>query len=133
MPLIEWSDELSVGVKEFDAHHKKFIFYINRLAEVIAGDKTATAGEVLKELSAYREYHFSAEEAVLEKHHFPGLDRQREEHGQFGEDLECINEHFQNGDVIGKETLLFLKGWLFTHILKTDKEYTEYLKNRGVS
>lgn len=39
MPLITWSDTLSVKVQQFDDHHKKLIELINQLFNAMMGGK----------------------------------------------------------------------------------------------
>ena len=57
--MIEWSDEISVGIDEFDNHHKRIIHLINSLDETLETDAAKkTTHDALAELSNYCIYHF---------------------------------------------------------------------------
>jgi len=50
---------MSVGIEEFDAHHKRIIDLINRLeASLKTGDAREVTREALAELSNFSLYHF---------------------------------------------------------------------------
>ena len=72
MPLVNWTDKLSLGITEIDNQHKKWIAIINDLNDAMrAGKSTEVLGEVFKRLIDYTEYHFKAEETYFEKFGYP--------------------------------------------------------------
>ena len=134
-PLFEWGPELSVRVKEFDGHHQRIIDLINKLHTALnRGDVLGVTREVLTELSNYTIYHFMAEEELMEKHRYPGYARHREEHlALTAKTLYYVNEAYGNNRDLGREVLDFLVAWLKNHILITDKQYTAFFAERGIS
>ena len=49
--MFEWKNNMSVGIEEFDAHHKRIIDLINRLAASLKiGDALKVIREALAEL-----------------------------------------------------------------------------------
>ena len=57
-----------VGVASMDSQHKQWITLINRLyASITQGDAAKTVGTILKDLLDYTDYHFKAEEELMEK------------------------------------------------------------------
>ena len=63
MPLIEWNDTYSVGIKIIDEQHKKFFSIINTLFDAMKEGKGDELVEtVLKELQDYVIYHFQSED-----------------------------------------------------------------------
>ena len=65
--FVNWSDEMSVGVATMDSQHQRFFQLINQLyAAMKSGKGSGVLGTILAELAQYTEYHFSAEERLLE-------------------------------------------------------------------
>jgi len=81
MQLLAWQERFSVGVKEFDQHHKILFEMINSL--IIAKNENSEFRVVknsLDQLAAYTIYHFTAEEAMMEYFGLDSLDEHRAEH-----------------------------------------------------
>jgi hemerythrin len=134
MPLFEWTEGLSLGVEEFDRHHRHLVHLINRLYESESGgEQRDVLGEVLAELSNYTLYHFFAEEDVMQRQEFPGRHKHRSEHLRLtGRTLDFLRDYECGKVDFAAELLDFLAGWLKHHILETDKEYGPFLNERGV-
>lgn len=134
MALIEWTDELSVRVREFDEHHKQLIALINRLEEAHAsGQQQAVIDTVLTELTNYTIYHFLGEEEVLAQFGYPGLEEQQKEHiALTSQVLQFRDEVQQHPQSVGEDMLAFLQEWLRHHILETDMQYAAFLNEHGV-
>jgi hemerythrin len=135
MRRFEWTDDLSVGIEEFDNHHRHLVELINRLYESEStGQEKDVVGEVLTELSNYTLYHFFAEEDAMERHDFPGRHTHRSEHLRLANRvLGFLNDYGCGKADIAAELLDFLVGWWRHHMLKTDKQYGPFLIERGVS
>lgn len=134
MPLIEWKDELSVHVGEFDSHHKKLIALVNKLHDAIIEKRgTAVIGDVLAEVSNYTVYHFFAEEELMDRYEYPESTHHREEHIRLTEKtLKLVDDFRSNKEGIEKEALDFLKEWISHHVFGTDKKYGPFFNNKGV-
>ncbi|MBF0319018.1 MAG: hemerythrin family protein [Nitrospirae bacterium] len=135
MPIITWSDSLSVQVKEFDGQHQKLVQLLNDVYDAVTAKKSnETLKKVIGELIEYTKYHFSTEEKYMDTYDYP----QRSEHIQEHTDLTNQVLDFHNKFIAGKavvDLLLmnFLKDWLTKHILGSDKKYGLYLNTKGVS
>ncbi|MGY6275489.1 bacteriohemerythrin [Methylomonas sp. MgM2] len=125
MSILEWNDQLLVGIESVDNQHRKLLALINRLDEVVAlGEDQHTIAETLNELVEYTVYHFQHEEELMRNADFNPemLARHQHEHRGFVEKIENIRAQAQtNTGVISKELLEFLINWLYQHTLKTDK------------
>jgi hemerythrin-like metal-binding protein len=134
MPLIEWKDEMSVNIREFDFHHKKLIALTNKLHYAINEKRGAVViGEVLAEVSNYTLYHFFAEEELMDKYEYPESVQHREEHIKLTEKTLQLMDDFRNyKDSIEKEMLDFLIEWISHHIFVTDKKYGPFLNSKGI-
>jgi hemerythrin-like metal-binding protein len=123
--FIPWKEEYSVGVVTMDAHHQKLISLINRLhAALKQGSGTAVAQGLLKEVMAYTQYHFQAEEALMAKVNFDGLAAQQKVHADFLRVVTAARDRWQDGDAsVPRELLATLESWLVQHITGMDKQY----------
>lgn len=131
---MKWESRLSVGVKQFDDHHKELIRIISELRESKnSGENHVYLKNLLFELLSYTKYHFTAEERLMEKFNYQQMNEHRLEHKKLTEQVEQFLESYSKGSIDLDEQLFdFLKRWLFEHILETDKKLGEYLHIRGV-
>lgn len=133
MPLVEWTDDLSVGMEVFDTQHKGLLDIINRLHEAMKGGKARDSmSALLQELLGYTGSHFGDEEALLKKHDYPGLAEQETQHQAFVGKLRELLELERKGSLLTSvSTLDFLTTWLIKHIKGLDGKYTAFLKAKG--
>jgi hemerythrin len=132
--LVEWTDELSVGVQEIDEQHKILVDLLNRFHEAVV---TGTDGEniknVLKNLADYTIIHFSVEESLMRIFNYPDYDNHKKHHEELTAQVrELQNKVAQGEHQVSMEVLNFLRHWLTHHILGDDKKYGPYLVARGV-
>ncbi len=134
MPLIEWSDEYSVQIKEIDAQHKKLAGMINDLHSAMAQGKGKDAlGKTLELLSLYVQTHFAAEERLMQQYSYPGYLIHKGEHDAFSKRVSELRNQFQTTSVgLTPGVLTFLRDWFLNHVLKTDKRYSSFFNSRGI-
>lgn len=135
MALIEWNDELSVGIRSLDNQHKELIRLINELNEAMrVGKGQDLMGKVLTSLVDYTKMHFSEEEKLLQTHKYAGYAAQKTEHDKLTKQvLELKTKLDSKQALITVEVMGFLKDWLQNHIKGLDKKYSAYLTEKGVS
>lgn len=134
MALIMWDEKLKTNVKECDEQHKKLIALVNELHDGMkAGKGKDVIGKVLNELLNYTNYHFKTEEAYMQKYNFPEFLKHKREHEDLTRQAKELKERFDRGEVaITVNVMNFLKEWLQSHILGTDKKYGPFLNDKGV-
>ena len=136
MPLIKWSEEYSVGVKEFDDQHKTLIDLINQLSELYAQKKfeNTEVSPVLEKFSAYAHQHLENEEHYFELFGYPQTEGHIKFHDQFREKAKELREKYEQGD--SEEVLFeinnFLYDWWTWHIKEVDKGYTSFFNANGL-
>jgi hemerythrin len=135
MALIDWSNDLSVNIKEIDAQHKKLIELINTLHEAMRIGQGKTALEkILADLITYTKTHFAYEEMLMTKHGFAAMAEHKKEHDQLTSKVADLQAQYQSGAIVmSVEVLQFLKQWLGVHIKGTDKKYSAYFNGKGIS
>ncbi len=132
--LVEWSDALSVGIKQIDQQHKVLVNMINELHRAM---RERRAKDVLLDLvgklAEYTVTHFGTEERLFEKHGYANTAKHKEIHAKFVAKVQETEEQLRKGTAtVSMDLLRFLKDWLVGHIQGTDKKYTEFLHSKGV-
>jgi len=133
MPLMTWTNELSVNVKELDSQHQKLFDLINELHEAMRlGKGKEAVGPILNRLADYTKSHLSYEEKLMQSHGYPGYNGQKLTHDALTKQvMEYIAKH-QDGKVTTIEIMNFLRDWLSKHILSVDKKYASFFNSKGV-
>lgn len=135
MPLIEWSAELSVGIDSIDEQHKKLVNMINALNDAMLTDSSnELLGKIFTGLAAYTQKHFSYEENMFAEYGYADSEEHKRQHTELINQLVELKKKFIENPqgTISADLMQFLKRWLTNHIMKTDKEYTEFLLSKGV-
>ncbi len=134
MPLVAWSEEYSVNVREIDDQHKRLFSILNRLFDAKGSNQEReTLGMILSELLSYAETHFATEERYMRRHAYPALAAHVREHQVFIQQLSDFRQRFEDGRAgLDVMVLFFLLTWLRNHILINDRAYGPFLNERGV-
>lgn len=135
MALIEWSEHYSVKVKNIDNQHKKLVGLINELHSAMReAHGKDVLGKILNDLTDYTVFHFSTEEKLMKDNGYPGYIAHKSEHDKLTKQVTELKDNLESGkSVISQEVLFFLKDWLLNHIAVTDKKYSSFLNNKGIS
>jgi hemerythrin len=131
MELIQWQEEYSVGVPEFDEQHKGLVMLINRLTE--AGHRPERIKSALDALDRYAKEHFRAEEALMTSRCYESFDEHRKQHQAFEEWLQAVKMVYNfstSTDYFADTVNTFLRNWLINHVLKTDMAYKSVFAKR---
>ena len=137
MFCIQWDDSLSVGVHQFDEHHRHLVELLNKTYNACTGDNKADELEsIVSELIEYTHDHIAAEEYLMERYAYPEASLHKLEHRMFMEQLGNIDRKLHETETNPSITLLdlamLLGHWLSSHIMKIDKRLGTYLTTRGI-
>ena len=134
MPVMPWSNLLSVGVREIDDQHRVLVDILNRLGDVLLGEVADwDAGRILGELVQYTERHFLWEENLMRQVDYADVEAHLAEHRKLIERLREKTDRFERGDLPNAEELVvFVREWLTMHILKTDRQLAGVLNEQGI-
>jgi len=139
MSLLEWTEDMRVGVPELDADHQGLIAVVNRLeANVKDPERRNVIRQCLYALLRYAEVHFKREERVMAACDFPGLEHHKDEHRDFVEKIrDFLHRSEDDPDaaaaIVSEQLLDFLKGWFHHHVLIEDMAYRPYVKGRAAA
>lgn len=126
MDSFHWTANFLTGHDTVDAQHAHLVGLVNRFGEQLA-ENTINAADnqtLLDELTAYAQYHFSEEEALMDS---VGLDRRhieehKSEHAGFMVEAGILLADISATNTKAMNRLLeFLIHWLAYHILGSDK------------
>ena len=132
--FLAWKDEYSVGINSIDQQHKKLINLINQLQTAV---KYSTGEEfereALDELVSYTKTHFTYEEGMMEQNGYPDFESHKAQHVKMINKVEeVLAEYEKDSDTAMEHALKYLSDWLINHINGTDKEYSQFMIEKGV-
>ena len=129
MPLLNWSDSLSVNHEEIDSQHKKLVNLVNALHDhMAAGDANDVIGKVLDRMIEYTAFHFATEERLMADSAYPNAGLHKIEHKKLVEKAVDLQKRFKSGQgQITLEVMNFLRDWLKHHIAESDKALGAHL------
>ena len=130
MEAIQWTPEFSVGVEKIDEQHQGLFNLLNTLQKDISESQNRKILEkAVEKLLDYTKYHFSTEEYLLRQAHYPDYEAHKKEHDGFVSQVTNFYKNFiAEKEDLNLELITFLYNWIFNHIMKTDKNYTPFLK-----
>lgn len=126
---ISWSDDLLTGVEAIDTDHKALIGLMNRIfASATHGSSAIT--NAIGELTAYTKRHFAAEQEIMAKAGYEGLQVHIYEHEHLIFRLETMIDRLMMIGAEGIDAALvsLLRGWLVDHIMGFDKKFAEFVR-----
>jgi len=131
---IQWKDEYSVGIAHIDQDHKKLINLLNKFT--VAYDHAMSEEfekEALNALIDYTKYHFKREEKMMRDNDYPDFIAHQAKHKEMIDQVNSFVDLYNDkGHDALKDISEFLTVWLISHINGTDKEYSQYLNDRGI-
>ena len=130
--LMPWGKKLILGVKKIDEQHKELVSMINRLHKAMKLKKAnKESGAILSALADYTVYHFNFEESLFKPSGYPDTTNHLKKHKELVSQVIDFKAQFDAGNAaLTMDLMRFLTKWLNGHIMKTDKQYVPFLKNR---
>jgi hemerythrin len=124
MSILQWDGSLAIGNEKIDAQHKNLFELINNFhAACTAGGEQLDFKPTLMALYKYTTFHFSEEEALMNKTKYAFRKEHLQEHENFIRKLDELSGRARIDDSdICAEICTWLVGWLFQHISNTDKQ-----------
>lgn len=136
MIFFTWQAAYLTHISEIDVQHQKLVALINALYSDLLGcqdndQKRVFIIRTLEELIDYSFYHFVTEEELLLKYDYPQYEEHKREHEQFKLKIaQFMKEQESVERVLPFPIVVFLRDWLISHVLTTDKKYSAYLNEK---
>jgi hemerythrin len=134
MTLMAWKDDYSVKIQTIDKQHQRLFDLINALYDASrAGKGRDVLGGVTDELIRYTQTHFQQEEEFLKKTQYGDYPAHKVQHEKFVAKVVEFRQKLTSGQVVvSSDILWFLRDWLTSHIMQTDKKYSTHLLAKGI-
>lgn len=135
MGYITWTDDFSVGVKQFDEDHKKLVHFVNKLhTGIVAKEPVGAMMEILDGLIEYTKVHFQHEEVQMVKMNYPEYEVHKAEHDALvAKVIDFKNQLDEGKTSFSIQLMNFLRDWLMNHIQGSDMKYREFFNSNGLS
>jgi hemerythrin len=132
--MIEWSNALSVNIKEIDLQHQKLVKLINDLnTAMIERRAKDQLGRIIDELLRYTVSHFALEEKYFDQFGYADAVAHKAAHAKFIAETQSFKAAFETGKLgLSIEVMSFLSNWLKTHIMGEDKKYSSFFQEKGL-
>lgn len=126
MAILNWNNQLVLGIDSVDEQHKHLIDLTNQLDEAVAlGADRDTIIKIVNSLIDYTVYHFQHEEQLMADAKFnPTMYAVHEsEHKEFVAKMITVQREVEADiNAISEDLMDYLVNWLCHHILSTDKQ-----------
>ena len=133
---IKWESRFNTGYKRVDDQHKELVNILNKLyilvmnKDISKDDVAEELNNIIKDTVDYVAYHFSTEEAIMKAIDYSGFKSHVVKHRNFtNKVLEEVNNYNIGKEIDIKGFTMFLRDWLFNHILVEDKVFINEVKS----
>jgi hemerythrin len=128
--LIRWNPTYEIGNREMDTQHQKLVDIINEFYNAFANAEAhQKIGQIINDLVNYTVFHFTSEEELFLQSGYPEKDKHLKIHKGFVDKLKDYHKEVKEGNMTTTYDLMtFLREWLMSHIMGTDKEYVKYVQ-----
>ena len=130
---LRWDPCLDTGIQEIDWEHRRLLNIANRLLDAIdRGKGEAAVRPVFRDLTRHAAEHFEHEEKYMRDMGYPSIEEHVEEHRRMTAGLEKFAAALESDSPPGPMELnALLSHWLLDHILKLDKHYAKYSREKA--
>lgn len=129
----QFTKDLETGNSVIDAEHRQLVDAVNALLDACAkGQGRAQLLNTARFLLNYTQKHFSDEEAIQVKNHYPDYARHKKIHDDFKKVAADLVSKIENeGPTVANvgQINTLLAGWLLNHIKGEDRKLANYLKS----
>ncbi len=141
--FISWRDDWRLGIQLLDEQHKLLADCLNRVVRqcscVENGEERdreklgRRLGELLDELYAKARQHFKKEEALMLERGYPGYASHQREHVMLLAELKStfLTQFEQGCRHMDPAVFKALKSWFIVHVIRSDREFADFLRNRA--
>ena len=128
---VPWKERYSIHYQGIDQQHKELLAILNDLVDLVEQrTESDQVRAVFGRLCDYAMKHFSAEERFLSASGYGRLAHQQAEHAWFiNRILELDRSYDPTDPTLLDTTLSFLKEWFTDHIMKSDQDYSGWVKS----
>jgi hemerythrin len=132
--LMEWNEQLDIGLDEINRQHQTLLHLINELYYLLKHNSgLSSIKRVVQGLIDYTANHFKYEETLFAQIGYEQTQDHIDKHAQLVDEVLAFQKRVERGEDIGEELMSFLKNWLSQHIMREDRAYTDVFKQNGLN
>lgn len=133
-PIFSWRDIYRVNIDKMDEQHKRLLEIARKVHEATtAGVEEKTLYEVMNSLVDYTQTHFKDEERLMKRHGYKLYRDHKKEHERLIEEVEQFRQRLKADPILAAADIIyFLRDWIITHILSSDRKYSRVLNEKGI-
>lgn len=127
-----------LGIEEIDSQHARWLALYREIRDFMddPGEGMERKNElkvVIVRMYDYARTHLRYEERFMENMKYPRIDEHIDRHRELDRNIsDLFARLFRDEDIKGVELLGSIEDWLFTHILREDRQIADYLETRGL-
>lgn len=135
MPIVKWDPSFNINIEVIDSQHQLLMDVINELYDaMMARQEKEALQKIINKLTYYAVFHFAKEEHYFEVFAFPEAEQHKKQHHDFEATISKFEDDFNQGrQTVSIELINFLSNWLINHIKGSDKRYSAFMIERGLS
>ncbi|MBI4805021.1 MAG: hemerythrin family protein [Desulfovibrio sp.] len=132
MALIEWEEDMGIGVPLIDDQHRELVDLINNIDEASRRNvRHAEMSDYIKTLYHYIMVHFQDEEALMDPKTYPEYYMQVHQHLAFSQRIMEFYKDFIDGSQVDmSEILTFIATWFRKHTTGLDRTLIPHLHSK---
>lgn len=131
MGQAKWNDSLLTGNEQVDVQHRALLALINELQVAVAERRESSEiDRIVARLQVLAVEHFRDEEALMEHHAYPGLERQKELHAEFLRKAAELTDARAGDDSPRLRLLVYLHDWFVRHMKLEDSAIVRHIEAR---
>lgn len=124
-----WDDSFTVGRPDIDGQHKRMFNLANALPERL---NVVMARRAVMAFYKYTREHFSAEEQMMKEIGYPNLEEHHRLHEELITELGRVGDNSFRDENAYTAFKQFLFTWVTEHIMKRDKDYFRFCREKGI-
>ena len=132
MAYFEWAQDMVIDNGPIDDDHRLLVDQVNMLHTATSqGRGQEVVAQLLGSIIAETQAHLRREEQMMERAQFPDLERHKQGHARFVEELRQLQQKHQAGSItVAAQLSTLLRDWLSLHIRRNDKELQRFIQQQ---
>ena len=134
MALLDWNDDLSLGVTILDKDRRQILNLLNDLHECRhQEDRPGQVRDIIASVLTHLQNHFAQQESVLTQSAYPDRDGHIRDHQTALNRFRTIAQSQEAPETHAQKALDFLKAWISEHFIGADLKTREYMADAGLA
>jgi len=132
--MFQWSADYEIGIRQIDSEHQQLFALAERMQQaMLDGKGKAILTDLLARMVDYTHYHFTHEEQLMEKIHYPDYREHQQQHQDLRLKVEGMQARAMSGEAtMTIEVMQFFIAWLKRHTATSDSRIGRFIKSNGL-